>query len=290
MSDRREAAGKLTQLVSTVEEYDALMTAVLPHLLDHAAGQMRRFLRETGQWADDVSHEKLALRWGYELVERFLVHGRTEVPCRPLFLLDSLIARYFSRPEAFCYGKDLLSPLGRFIEGLTARAVISRDALMALFYHLYGFGQSQVARVLGLGAAESQRVYKNFDRWRRGGWQRAVDELGLTEHDLQAIEWQQRREPEQFNADADRLCRLVQAHYRKSEPEHFPCLSRQQWAHLFDEGYGYDYRVWHLALCLDCLVTVCQARRETIHDARPRLDVRIRPLLSGRLVESCQTG
>src|SRR5207249_10035292 len=87
---------------------------------------------------------------------------------------SSIIAKYFSQPEPLCYHKDLLSPLGRFLEGMTSRAVVSRDALMALFYHLYGFGQGQVVRILGLGIVESQRVYKNFERWRQTGWQRAV--------------------------------------------------------------------------------------------------------------------
>ena len=115
MIDRRDVTVRLSQLVMTVEEYERLMTEALPHLLNHATTQTRRFLRETGQWADDVCHEKLALRWGYELVERFLMYGRTEIPCRPLFFLDSLIAKYFSQPEPFCYDKELLSPLGRFL-------------------------------------------------------------------------------------------------------------------------------------------------------------------------------
>lgn len=287
MVDRRDVTARLSQLVMTVDEYERLMTEALPHLLNHATTQTRRFLRETGQWGDDVCHEKLALRWGYELVERFLMYGRTEIPCRPLFFLDSLIAKYFSQPEPFCYDKELLSPLGRFLEGLTSRAVISRDALMALFYHLYGFGQSQVAKVLGLGTTETQRVYKNFERWRRNGWQRAVDEVGITREDLMEIESHKRRYPDQFHAEADRLSRIVQAHYRKSEPEHFPCLSRQQWAHLFKEGYGYDYRVWHLALCRDCLSEVCDVHHDDPDDAlTPQLDLRIRPLSNGRLVES----
>ena len=80
MVDRRDVTARLSQLVMTVDEYERLMTGALPHLLNHATTQTRRFLRETGQWGDDVCHEKLALRWGYELVERFLMYGRTEIP------------------------------------------------------------------------------------------------------------------------------------------------------------------------------------------------------------------
>ena len=56
----------------------------LPELLDRATSQTKRFLRETSQWGDDITHEKLALRWGYELVERFVVFRRTEVSLPPV--------------------------------------------------------------------------------------------------------------------------------------------------------------------------------------------------------------
>ena len=49
------------------------------------------------------------------------------------------------------------------------------------------------------------------------------------------------------------MLRLTQAHYRKSEPDHYPCLPRHEWEEMFLEGYGIDYRIWHLAFCLDCL-------------------------------------
>jgi hypothetical protein len=288
MSDQGDLSPNLSQLVMTVEEYDRLIADALPELLDHAAAETRKFLRETGQWADDVAHEKLALRWGYELVERFLMAGRTEVPCRPLFFLDSLMAKYFSQPDPLGYDKQLLSPVGRFLDAIASRAVVSRDALMALFYHFYGFGQGQVAKVLGLGATEAQRVYKNFERWRRGGWQRTVEELGITTEDLREIEQQKAAHPERFNAEALRLSRVVQSHYRKSEPEHFRCLTHEQWLHLFGEGYGYDYRAWHLALCQDCLAAVCQVRQDWARDLPAvQFDLRIRPVFSGRTVESC---
>jgi len=283
VGEPREAPETAGTVVTTVEDFDRLTADSLPHLLDRATTHTRRFLRETGQWVDDISHEKLALRWGYEFLERFLVCGRAEVPCRPFLLLDSLIAKYFSQAEPLCYHQGLLSPLGRFLDGLTSRAVVSRDALMALFYHLYGFGQGQVVKVLGLGAAESQRVYKNFERWRRTGWQRAMTEIGMTDEDLQEIEDQQRR-GKNFEVDTEHLIRSIQNHYRKSEPQHFPCLTRQQWTDLFDQGYGYDYRAWHLALCRDCLVEVHHLRQDSLDDRPPEIDVHARPLLKGKVV------
>lgn len=285
MEQRQAITKKLSALVETAEEYDRFIAEASPELLDHATGLTRRFLRETGQWADDVGHEKLALRWGYELLERFLLCGRGEIPCRPFFLLDSLIAKYFSQPEPLCYDKDLLSPLGRFLDGLTSRAVVSRDALITLFYHQYGFGPGQVVRLLGLGPVESQRVYKNFERWRRSGWDRAMTELGLGEAELLEIEEHKVHRPDRVNAEVARLLRVVQGHYRKSEPEHFPCLSREQWADLFGQGYGLDYRVWHLALCRDCLTGVHDLRKDGLADIpAPRIDLHIRPLSKGKVV------
>jgi len=282
MAQRADLAN-LSALVSTVEEFDRLMAETLPDLLDHAAGQTRRYLRETGQWADDIGHEKLALRWGYEFVERFLVCVRSEVPCRPLFLLDSLIAKFFSQPNPLCYHKDLCSPLGRFLDGLTSRAVLSRDALMALYYHLYGFGQGHVVQLLGLGPTESQRVYKNFERWRRAGWQRTVTEIGLSEAELRELEIVQTRDPRGLNEEANRLIPMVQDHYRRSEPEYFPCLSRRQWGELFDEGYGYDYRVWHLALCRNCMAEAYAIRLDgSAQTPGLQINLHLRPLLKGK--------
>ncbi|HXF91359.1 MAG TPA: hypothetical protein VNK46_01275 [Nitrospiraceae bacterium] len=285
MGEDRDVAGRLSGIVASAEEFDLFAAEAMPELLDRATGHTKRFLKETGQWENDIAHEKLALRWGYELVERFLVCGRSEVPCRPLFLLDSLIAKYYSQPDPLCYHKDLLSPLGRFLDGLTSRAVVSRDALMALFYHLYGFGQGQVVKILGLGMAESQRVYKNFERWRQSGWQRAVEEIGLTEDELHELEEQKQRHPERVNAETERLIHLLQTHYRKSEPEHYPCLSRQKWDELFGQDYGYDYRVWHLAMCRDCFVEVCDLRYIELNGAlKPRIDLHIRPRQKGGVV------
>lgn len=255
MPDRTAALGRLDEVASTPEEFDRVVSQTLPVLLDRATGYTKRFLRETGQWSDDVAHEKFVLRWGAEYLEQFLVSGRSEVPCRPLFLLDALVARQHSKPEPFCYHPDILTPLGRFIDGLVGRAAISRDALIALFHHCYGLGPGQVIALLGLNGSESQRIYKNFRRWRESGWQRTMDEIGITELELEGLSDQQQQHRQRFNGDAERIIRFAQAHYRKSEPDHYPCLSRRQWEEMFAEGYGGEYRIWHLALCLDCLQT-----------------------------------
>src|SRR5437870_811046 len=156
---------------------------------------------------------------------------------------------------------------------------LTSPALPALFYHLYGLGQSHVVRLLGLGPAESQRLYKNFERWRRTGWLRFVEEVGLTDVELHDIEDHNCRYPEQLTAEINRLLSTIQAHYRKSEPEHFPCLTGQQWAELFGQGYGYDYRVWHLALCRECLVDVHAFRQHGLGGIpTPRVDLHVRPL------------
>jgi hypothetical protein len=99
MGEDRDATGRLSSVVACVEEFDRFAAETMPELLDRATGHTKRLLKETGQWENDIAHERLALRWGYELVERFLICGRTEVPCRPLFLLDSLIAKYYSQPD-----------------------------------------------------------------------------------------------------------------------------------------------------------------------------------------------
>jgi hypothetical protein len=277
------SGGSISALTATEQDFDQLTTDRFSDFLERATGQTRQFLRETGNWTGDIGHEKLARRWAYELVEQFLASGRTEVPCRPFLLLDSVIAKHFSQSEPLCFHHEPFLPLGQFLDGLTARAVVCRDALMALFYHLYGLGQGQVVRLLGLGPAESQRVYKNFERWRRTGWDRAVAEIGMSETGLRQLEKQKAEAPGKFNHEALQVLKMVQRHYRKSEPTEFPCLSRDEWAELFEQGCGYDYRVWHLALCCDCFFTVWSLRETGLPSPMLELDVQLRPREGGRL-------
>jgi hypothetical protein len=278
MPDRAASPGRLDEVVPTADEFDRVVTQALPILLDRATSYTKRFLRETGQWSDDMAHEKFVLRWGAEYLERFLVCGRSEVPCRPLFLLDSLVAKQLSQAEPFCYHPDLLTPLGRFLDGLVARASISRDALVALYYHLYGMGPREVIAVTGLNGSESQRIYKNFQRWRDSGWQRTMEEIGFTEAELQELSVQEQHHRQRFNSEAERIIRFAQTHYRKSEPDHYPCLSRCQWEEMFAQGYGCDYRVWHLALCLDCIQTAWNlGGNGTPAVEKPRVNLHVRP-------------
>lgn len=281
---RELSHNNLTCLVTTVSQFDRLMTDSLSELMTRASGHVRRFLKDTGQWSDDVVHEKLATRWGFEMLERFLVCGRSEVPCRPLLLLDSFIMKSLSQPEPFCYHEDLCSPLGRFLEGLAARAVVSRDALVALFHHQYGLGQSDIVRLLRLDITESQRVYKNFERWRRSGWQRAIQEIGLTDEEVAELEDAQRRDRRRFHAQAAYLLGLVQDHYRKSDPEHFRCRSVEQWADLYAQNYGQEYRIWHLAMCSSCARLVDGMHQAQQDDGGLEVRVNIRPLTKHTLL------
>ncbi|MDE3051359.1 MAG: hypothetical protein KGJ48_15850, partial [Nitrospirota bacterium] len=200
------------------------------------------------------------------------------VPCRPLFLLDAVVAKQHSRPEPFCYHPDLLTPLGRLIDGLVSRAAISRDALIAVYYHCFGLGPGQVITVLGLTGPAGQRIYKNFKRWRDSGWQRTMDDMGITECEVQDLCSQLQRHPQPSNSEAERIIRIAQSHYRKSEPDHYPCLSRRQWEEMFLEGYGSDYRIWHLALCLDCFTAAWDLGfRGAAAIEKPRVEFHVRP-------------
>jgi hypothetical protein len=277
-SDRPGALGRLEQVVLTPEEFDRVVMEALPILLDRASACTKRFLRETGQWSEDTAHEKFVLRWSAEYLERFMLCGRSEVPCRPLFLLDSFVAKQHSQPDPFCYHPDLLTPLGRFLDGLVARAVVSRDALIALYHHCYGMTPRDVISVTGLNESESQRIYKNFQRWRDFGWQRTMDEIGMTEAELDDLIGQQQRHRQRFNHEAERIIRFAQGHYRKSEPDHYPCLSRSQWATMFSQGYGCDYRIWHLVLCMDCIQTAWDlGRNGSATVEKPRVELHVRP-------------
>lgn len=277
-TDRMAVLGRLEEVVSTREEFDRVVSQNLAVLLERTRNHTRRFLKETGQWNEGMAHEKFVLRWSAEYLERFVIYGRSEVPCRPLFLLDSFVAKEHSRPKPFCYHPGGFTVLERFLDGLMARAVVSRDALIALYYHCYGMGPRDVIAVTGLTESESQRIYKNFRRWWESGWQRTMEQIGMTDDEVEELMARAKRSHHQLNHEAERIIRLAHDHYRKSEPDHYPCLSRREWETMFVEGYGCDYRLWHLGLCFDCIRTAWglgRSKPPTIE--KPRLDIRVRP-------------
>lgn len=111
------------RIVFSEEEFDRYIAESFPQLLNRATMQTRSFLRETGQWENDIVHNKMAQRWGYELLERFILSARRDVPCRPIHLLDSYVFRFYSQARASLAHDDLGTPICRFLDGLFSRAV-----------------------------------------------------------------------------------------------------------------------------------------------------------------------
>jgi hypothetical protein len=278
-------------IVDSEEEFDEYVAERFYQLLDHSSMQIRRVLRETNQWQNDIVHEKLAQRWGYELLERFVIDARSEVPCRPIHLLDSFIFRYFSKRDTSLRSQELGSPAGRFLDGLFSSAVHSRDAVTAIFYHLYGLGQREVVKLLGLGPVESQRVYKNYLRWRSAGWRSMIEDVGLRDSDMSEILEQERLNPHAFQNELQHLIGRLQSHYRKSEPAYYPCLSRTGWEDLYKQDTGYDYKGWHLPFCQACFYDVWELRHLALNAySRPHVKLRLYPLAKAGVLQSCLIG
>src|SRR5690242_2644962 len=99
MPSKPSVLSSLQHVIPAIDEYERLMKVALPELLNYATTHTRRFLQQLGQWENDVGHEKLASRSGYELVERFITTCPACLPCRPLWLLDGIIAQRFSAPD-----------------------------------------------------------------------------------------------------------------------------------------------------------------------------------------------
>lgn len=226
-------------------------------LLERATHQTRQFLKATGQWNNDIAHEKMAIRWAYEALEQFLTSNSAEIPSRPLPLFDSFVARHYSRTGSLPFSGDTPSPLSSFLNTLFSRAVYSRDALIAVFYHLYGLGQQPVGRILGLGPVQLDRVYKNYKRWREVGWSLMVQEAKLGESVLAQLA---RLAPAHLQGEAIRIIPSLQNHYRKSEPLFYPCMTQSEWRAIYDDDCAHDYRGWHLAFCFPCLKELCRAK------------------------------
>lgn len=274
-----------SEVVFTRQELTEYIDQHRFQFLDRATHQTRQFLKATGQWKNDVVHEKMATRWAYETLERFLRHNRAEVPTRPLPLFDSFVARYYSRTDGLPFSSDTPSPLSSFLHSLFSRAVYSRDALIAVFYHLYGLGQQPVGKILGLGPVQLDRVYKNYKRWREVGWPVMVQEANLGESVLARLA---RLAPAQLHREANRIIPDLQNHYRKSEPLYYPCVTPSEWRGIYDDDCAHDYRGWHLAFCFPCLKDLCRAR--TVSGAGlETLTIDIRVLPPSR-IEGCGTG
>jgi hypothetical protein len=249
------------RLVQDEGEFNEFIHHTKSYLLDRATNAVGKVLREIDSWENNVGHEKLAIRLGFELVERYIDYGRAKIPCRPILLLDSFLAKSFSLPDfLFSHHEALATPLGVFLEGLISRAVLSRDALVSLFWHLYQLSPSQVINILGLSEDQSQRIFKNYSRWRKSGWQHTMSRIGITEIQLTTLEMQAQQEGDSLNRRACQFLDALLSFYRKSEPEHYPCLTLEQWTHIYAEGYGQQYRIWHLAMCRHCFKTVAGFR------------------------------
>ncbi|MCA9451556.1 MAG: hypothetical protein KC584_02850, partial [Nitrospira sp.] len=167
-------------VINNSEEFKQFIPANFSYFLERSSGLIRRILQDMGQWADNSAHEKLLLRLSFDLVERFIEYCPSQLPCRPALLLDGFISDFFGKPQESKASSTSNPVLYRFLDGLLNRAVLSRDALICLFYHFYGMKPVEVGFLLGLEEGQTQRIYKNFARWRQKGWFQAAEEVGLT--------------------------------------------------------------------------------------------------------------
>ncbi|MFZ1747455.1 MAG: hypothetical protein WBO24_18400 [Nitrospirales bacterium] len=245
-------------VINNPEEFKQFIPANFSYFLERSSGLIRRILQDMGQWADNSAHEKLLLRLSFDLVERFIEYCPSQLPCRPALLLDGFISDFFGRPQESQASSTSNPVLYRFLDGLLNRAVLSRDALICLFYHFYGMKPVEVGFLLGLEEGQTQRIYKNFARWRQKGWFQAAEEVGLTTQEVQSLVENQASNPEFFHDQVRNNLETLLPFYRKSDPPYYPCLEDIKWHEMFREGYGFDYRMWHLPLCLSCMKVITE--------------------------------
>ena len=264
-------------VIYSLEEFEQFVPANFSYLLERSSCVIRRILQDMGQWAENTAHEKLLIRRSFDLVERFVEYGPSQFPCRPILLLDGFIFDYFGRAQASRANSAVNPILFRFLDGLLNRAVLSRDALICLFYHFYGMKPVEVGFLLGLEEGQTQRIYKNFARWRQKGWYQATEEIGLTAQELQFLEDSQAHNPECFKEQVRENLETLLPFYRKSDPPFYPCLEAESWHEMFSEGYGFDYRMWHIPLCLSCMNAIAKFGNEFLLNPEFTLDFHISP-------------
>ncbi|MDR4493494.1 MAG: hypothetical protein AB7P17_00225 [Nitrospirales bacterium] len=268
-----------SELVYNSEDFKQFMPSNFSSMLERSSALIRRILQDMGQWADNTAHEKLLLRLSFDLLERFIQYCPSQLPGRPPLLLDGFISEYFGKPQEQEIGRSTASNpiLHRFLDGLLKRAVLSRDALVCLFYHFYGMKPVEVGFLLGLEEGQTQRIYKNFARWRQAGWHQSTKEAGLTSEDLHALTDAHTSNPSRFHEEVGQQLDSLLSFYRKSDPPYYPCLSINKWQDMFSEGYGFDYRMWHLPLCLSCMRSVRDLGDSFLLNPQIQLNLQIFP-------------
>jgi hypothetical protein len=265
------------RVITNSEEFKQFVPANFSYFLERSSGLIRRILQDMGQWADNTAHEKLLLRLSFDLVERFIEYCPSQLPCRPTLLLDGFISEFFGRPQQSKAATASNPILYRFLDGLLNRAVLSRDALICLFYHFYGMKPVEVGFLLGLEEGQTQRIYKNFARWRQKGWYQAIEEVGLTDLELQSLIEDQIYHPEKFHEQVRENLETLMPFYRKSDPPYYPCLEDHKWREMFSEGYGFDYRMWHFPLCVSCMHVIASFGNSFLLNTGIQLNFHISP-------------
>ena len=87
--------------------------------------------------------------------------------------------------------------MGRFLDRLASRAVVSRDALIALFTTSMDFSQGPRGEAPGIWTGRKPAGLQNFERWRQSGWQRTMNETGLSGSEIDVLEEELRTRPDQ---------------------------------------------------------------------------------------------
>lgn len=75
---------------------------------------------------------------------------------------------------------------------------------------------------------------------------------------MQSLEENQILNPEWFKEQVREHLETLLPFYRKSDPPYYPCLEDKTWHEMFSEGYGFDYRMWHIPLCLSCMNVIAR--------------------------------
>ncbi len=264
-----------TDMIYSHDEFEQQLPAKFPIFLERCSNHIKHILQDLGQWTDNIAHEKLLLRLSFDLVEQFLEYCPSQIPCRPDLILDGFVSDFFAKPQAS--NGEAPSSLKRLLSGMLNRAVISRDGLICLFYHFYGMKPVEVGAFLGLEEGQTQRIYKNFARWRKNGWAQGMQEIGLSMTQVNSLEKQSRTNTEKFNDQALQILENLLPFYRKSEPPYYPCLIEEKWWEMVRENYGFDYRMWHLPLCFPCMQIIANGEDPGFPQTPLKLNLHIIP-------------
>lgn len=236
------ATPELEKGVNTPREFLKFVEKNAGPLFHLAVSKFREDWREP--WTGKAREIECLAR-ANKALEKLVASPKNEFPCYPKNMLLEIVHRMIGRPSSIL-GEGFNDLPGSFIKALAHRATFDRDALVASFYHQYGYTSSEICSLLHPERKKNGTINKNLQRWKIS-WEEFIKEAGIDSLSVKDLENSLK------NIDLiNDLVLKVQKYYRGTKQEYEAHLDPKNYRKKVEYEYHIEYHVWHLAYCLEC--------------------------------------